>query len=177
MANLHFKKDKYSNNGFEMFSFVASSRMNEKGKEQMSYLFYDGKKKRIWSTDGHRAHLAYIDLGEEDRCFKVILQKKNEIILEDMPKEDFPNRPNLSLVLSNARFIAKQDVVISDKNPEIAYVKLMRLFKKSMLDQSFFNSLAILFNRWTALIQDNEEDAVFFKCEKCLAVIMPMNIN
>lgn len=175
MESLHFK-GKYDPR-VNLFSFVASARMSEKEKHNLSQIFYDAKKKRIWATDGHRLHLANIDMGAEDRQFKVVSSKKSEIILIDIEKENFVNRPNIGLVLSDVRTIARHDVVISSSVPESAYIKLMRLFKKAIINQKFFNALSIFSDRWQALIQDNEESAIFFKSENCLAVIMPLNID
>jgi len=177
MSTVNFKKNRYSNDGFEMFSFVASARMGEKEKNGLKQIFYDGKKKRIWATDGHRLHLANIDMGEEDRCFNVILQKKSEITLDDIKKEDFPNRPNITAVLSDIRPIARHDVSISPEHPEIAYTKLMRLFQKVVVNFKFFTSLLTFAVSWMAIIQDDETGPLVFKSDKCLAVIMPMNIG
>jgi hypothetical protein len=174
MESLHFK-GKYDNR-VKLFSFIASARMSEKEKQNLSQIFYDAKKKRIWATDGHRLHIAYIDMGENDRQFKVVSSKKNEIILIDIEKENFVNKPNIGIVLTNARIIAKQPLTITEKCPESAYVQLMRLFKKAIINQKFFNSLSIFSDFWTALIQNEETEAVYFKSENCLAVIMPLNM-
>ncbi len=174
MESLHFK-GKYDNR-VKLFSFIAAARMGEKEKHNLSQIFYDAKKKRIWATDGHRLHIAYIDMGADDRQFKVVSAKKTEIILIDIEKENFVNKPNIGIVLSNARFIAKQELGINPDRPESAYVQLMRLFKKAIIQQKFFNALSIFSDCWTALIQNDESEAIYFKNQNCLAVIMPLNV-
>jgi len=174
MSTIHIKGK--NDPRLPLFSFLAAAAMDKKEKHNLHYLFYEAKRKRLWATDGHRAHIAFIDMGEENRVFDVVTKKKGEILLDEMTGNDIPQAPNISIILSNIRVIARQAVSISNKTPELAYVNLMRLWQKAIIRQYFFDDLALFSNTWTALIQDGEESAIAFKSEKCLAVIMPINV-
>jgi hypothetical protein len=174
MATIHYKGNKYGNDGCDMFLFVASAMPGKKdGRDHLMQLYYEAKKKRLWATDGFRMHLAHIDMGESNRQFKVLIQKRNEIMMEDIPEKEFNGMPNISSVLSDIIPIARQDIKINPKEPENGYIALMRLFQKAIIKQAFFNCLSIFSDCWTALIQDGEESPIYFKNSNCVAVIMP----
>ncbi len=177
MESLHFK-GKYDPM-CHLMTFLAAATLKKPSNDQekkVSLIHYEAKKKRLWATDGHRLHLVNLDMGNENRAFRILAKKKSEIELIDIDKKEIPDGlPNIVIVLSAARTIAEQKISFGRKI-EIAYVKLMRLFQKVIIDQEFFNDLQILSDNWTALIQD-EDSAQFFKCDNALAVIMPLNVD
>lgn len=180
MQTLWKRKRLGENHTTDIIFFVAQatfekSKNNFGSSELADRLWYDGKKKRIWATDGHRLHLAAIDFGKKDFTFHVISKKKGEIIGE-IEKEG-PNLPNISAILSAHRTIAYFDFpeyFEFPKSPEIPYVKFMRLFQKNILNQGFFNDLFNIPGKWKALIAEEELGQVF-KNENCLAMIMMIN--
>ena len=175
---LTFKKEKYSSgNALECFAFVSAAKMKKEkygNAEHLSFLHYEAKKKRLWATDGHRLHLCSIDMGDNDRHFKVISQKKGEIILEEAEGEF--NLPKISSVLNDIRPIARHNIHISEDHPEKAYIQLMRLYEKNIIQQNFFNDLTIFSQDWKVILCA-EDSAQAFKCENCMAVIMMMDIE
>jgi DNA polymerase III sliding clamp (beta) subunit (PCNA family) len=177
METLHFKGQ--YDPMFKVFSFLYAATHKDKDctKEQLAYIFYEAKKKRLWSTDGFRLHIINMDMGKKDRIFRTILKKKNEMELIDLDKDTIANihKPNISLVLLDIRAIAKQSVSFT-KRKEVAYVRFMRLFNKTIIQQDFFNDLQLYSDTWQALLQE-EEKGQCFKCEHALAVIMPLNID
>jgi len=163
--------------------FVSTAMFHEKigqfgSVEIENRIWYDGKKKRLWATDGARLHIAGVDFGNDDFTFHIISKRKNEIIGE-ISKER-PNLPNISIILQQReRTIAYFDFaeyLDFPKTPEIPYVKFMRLFQKAIISQEFFNDLFNIPGKWKALIAE-ENSAQFFKNENCLAAIMPLNVD
>jgi hypothetical protein len=177
MESLHFKGK--HDPMCHLMTFLAAATVKKPDNDQLkklAYIHYEAKKKRLWATDGHRLHLAHLDMGASNRAFRILNKKKSEIELHEVDQKEIPvGLPNITVVLQAAHIIAKQKVQFGRK-PEIAYVKLMRLFQKVILDQAFFNDLQILSDNWTALLQD-EDGAQFFTSDNCMAVIMPLNVD
>jgi hypothetical protein len=180
MQTIWKRKKAGDNHATDIMFFVAAAMVEDAKKSQLSIMenriWYDGKKKRIWATDGYRLHLAAIDFGEKDFTFHVISKKKGEIIGEI--EKERPNLPNISIVLSNHKTIAYhtfQEYLSYPKKPEIPYVQFMRLYEKKVIDQEFFNDLFNIPGTWKALIGDEDSSQVF-KNENCLAMIMMMDV-
>lgn len=160
---------------FDSVKFVAAARMPEK-ERGLSFLFYNSTKGRLWATDGFRLHIAgEMGFGQKDCYFKVISEKKNEIMLEKMG-ESMPPVPNIAIILQKVKTIHHHDMSIARDGVSVAYSRLIRLFKKATFNFEFINDLKIFPESWTALIQGDEDDQQFFKAQNCLAVIMPLNV-
>jgi len=161
---------------FDSVKFVSSGRMMDKTSPMINFIYYNAKKSRLWTTDGHRLHIAgEMGFGQNDCYFKVISDKKNEIQLEKMG-ENLPHLPNISLILQNVKTIYRHEIKF-DSTGSIAYSMLMRLFKKAAIDFNFILDLKAASNTWTALIQEDENGQQFFKSGNFLAVIMPLNVD
>jgi hypothetical protein len=162
---------------FDELQFVAAAAFKDiKSAMPTNSIFYDAMRQRLWTTDGHRLHIAgQIGMGRKDLFFRVVSCQKGKIELEQQTM-DRPGLPNISIILKKVKTIYRHEMEIIGGG-SAAYSKLIRLFKKACFNFNFITDLKLFSNTWTVLIQEDEDGQHFFKSGNCLAVIMPLNVE